>query len=33
MAAVIALVTIGLIVMVLDPKAAAANRESGRPVK
>jgi DHA1 family multidrug resistance protein-like MFS transporter len=31
LAAVIALVTAGLIVMVRDPKAAAANRESGGP--
>jgi hypothetical protein len=32
-AAVIALVTVRLIVMVRDPKAAAADRESGRPMK
>jgi hypothetical protein len=30
---VIALVSIGLIVMVRDPKAAAADREAERPVK
>jgi MFS family permease len=33
LAAVIALVSIGLIVMVRDPKAAAADREAERPVK
>ena len=33
LAAVIALVSIGLIVMVRDPKAAVADRESERPVK
>ena len=33
LAAVIALVSIGLIVIVRDPKAAASDRESERPVK
>jgi len=33
LAAVIALVTAGLMVLVRDPKAAAADRESKRPAK
>jgi hypothetical protein len=33
LAAVIALVTVGLMALVRDPRAAARDRESARPVK